>query len=80
MYELPRACSQRQLPTAPCPLTRQELRVLQQLGKGCVYKKIAQELGISPSTVRTHLHNIYGKLGVADRAQAVLYATACGWL
>ena len=32
------------------------------------------------STVRTHLHNIYGKLGAVDRAQAVLHATERGWL
>jgi HD-like signal output (HDOD) protein/DNA-binding CsgD family transcriptional regulator len=80
MYELPGASSQRQLPTEPCPLTGQELRVLQQLGKGRVYKEIAHELGLSPSTIRTHLHNIYRKLGVANRAQAVLFATGRGWL
>ena len=35
---------------------------------------------LSTSTVRTHLHNIYGKLGAVDRAQAVLIATERGWL
>jgi HD-like signal output (HDOD) protein/DNA-binding CsgD family transcriptional regulator len=80
MYELPRASSQRQLPTDPCPLTGQELRVLQQLGKGRVYKEIAHELGLSPSTIRSHLHNIYRKLGVGNRAQAVLFATGRGWM
>ena len=38
------------------------------------------ELELSTSTVRTHLHNIYGKLGAVDRAQAVLIATERGWL
>ena len=38
------------------------------------------ELGLSTSTVRTHLHNVYGKLGVMDRAQAVLIATERGWI
>jgi HD-like signal output (HDOD) protein/DNA-binding CsgD family transcriptional regulator len=80
MYELPGSPSQRQLPTDPCPLSGQELRVLRQLGKGRVYKEIAHELGLSPSTIRTHLHNIYRKLGVANRAQAVLFATGRGWL
>jgi HD-like signal output (HDOD) protein/DNA-binding CsgD family transcriptional regulator len=80
MYELPSASSQRQLPSDPCPLSGQELRVLQQLGKGRVYKEIAYELGLSPSTIRTHLHNIYRKLGVANRAQAVLFASGHGWL
>jgi len=40
----------------------------------------AHELTLSTSTVRTHLHNIYGKLGAVDRAQAVLIATERGWL
>jgi len=80
MYELPGSPSQRQLPTDPCPLSGQEVRVLQHLAKGRVYKEIAHELGLSPSTIRTHLHNIYRKLGVANRAQAVLLATGRGWL
>jgi DNA-binding NarL/FixJ family response regulator len=80
MFELPSASAQRQLPTDPCPLTGQELRVLKQLGKGLVYKEIAHELGLSPSTIRTHLHNVYRKLGVDNRAQAVLFATGRGWL
>jgi DNA-binding NarL/FixJ family response regulator len=58
----------------------QQLQVLQQLGKGLVYKEIAYELGLSPSTIRSHLHNVYRKLGVANRAQAVLFATGRGWL
>jgi HD-like signal output (HDOD) protein/DNA-binding CsgD family transcriptional regulator len=64
----------------PCPLSGRELAVLQQLAKGSVYKKIAHDLSLTVSTIRTHLHNIYGKLGVADRAQAVLVATKNGWL
>ena len=48
--------------------------------QGMVYKQIALELSLSTSTVRTHLHNIYGKLGAVDRAQAVLHATERGWL
>ena len=46
--------------------------MLQRLAEGKVYKQIAHELTLSTSTVRTHLHNIYGKLGAVDRAQAVL--------
>ena len=80
MYEPPSTSGQRQLPSDPCPLSQRELRVLQQLGKGRVYKEIAHELGLSTSTVRTHLHNIYRKLGVDNRAQAVLFATGSGWL
>ena len=57
-----------------------ELEVLKRLAQGMVYKQIAHELSLSTSTVRTHLHNIYGKLGAVDRAQAVLHATERGWL
>jgi putative nucleotidyltransferase with HDIG domain len=71
---------QRQHHLDPSPLTRREAEVLRQLAKGSVYAKIAQDLALTASTVRTHLHNIYGKLGVADRAQAVLIADKRGWL
>jgi DNA-binding NarL/FixJ family response regulator len=64
----------------PCPLSDRELDVLKRLAEGKVYKQIALELALSTSTVRTHLHNIYGKLGAVDRAQAVLLATERGWL
>jgi DNA-binding NarL/FixJ family response regulator len=50
------------------------------LAEGKLYKEIAPELGVSMSTVRTHLHAVYEKMGVADRAQAVLRATEMGWL
>jgi putative nucleotidyltransferase with HDIG domain len=64
----------------PCPLSQREMEVLKRLAEGNVYKQIAHELELSTSTVRTHLHNIYGKLGAVDRAQAVLVATERGWL
>jgi putative nucleotidyltransferase with HDIG domain len=80
MYELPSSASQRQRHIDPCPLSGRELGVLQRLAEGKVYKQIAHELTLSTSTVRTHLHNIYGKLGAVDRAQAVLIATERGWL
>jgi putative nucleotidyltransferase with HDIG domain len=80
MYELPSSAGQRQRHVDPCPLSGRELGVLQRLAEGKVYKQIAQELALSTSTVRTHLHNIYGKLGAVDRAQAVLIATERGWL
>jgi putative nucleotidyltransferase with HDIG domain len=79
MYELPNT-QQRQRMVDPCPLSARELGVLQRLAEGKVYKQIAHELTLSTSTVRTHLHNIYGKLGAVDRAQAVLIATERGWL
>jgi putative nucleotidyltransferase with HDIG domain len=80
MYELPSVPTQRRRHVDPCPLSGRELGVLQRLAEGKVYKQIAHELTLSTSTVRTHLHNIYGKLGAVDRAQAVLIATERGWL
>jgi putative nucleotidyltransferase with HDIG domain len=64
----------------PCPLTDMELRALRGLADGKVYKEIATDLNIAVSTVRSHLHKTYKKIGAADRAQAVLMATERGWL
>jgi putative nucleotidyltransferase with HDIG domain len=80
MYELPYPVNGRARQVEPCPLSGRELEVLKRLAEGKVYKQIAMELSLSTSTVRTHLHNIYGKLGAVDRAQAVLLATERGWL
>ncbi len=70
VYELPNASTQRQRSAYPCPLSRRELEVLQRLAKGGIYKQIADDLGLSTSSIRSHLHNIYRKLNVPDRAQA----------
>jgi putative nucleotidyltransferase with HDIG domain len=80
MYDLPYPQTGRNRAIDPCPLSARELEVLKRLAEGKVYKQIALELDLSTSTVRTHLHNIYGKLGAVDRAQAVLLATERGWL
>ncbi|MDX6670187.1 MAG: hypothetical protein QOI91_550 [Solirubrobacteraceae bacterium] len=80
MYELPYPQNGRQRQIDPCPLSEREQEVLKRLATGKVYKQIASELSLSTSTVRTHLHNIYGKLGAVDRAQAVLVATERGWI
>jgi LuxR family maltose regulon positive regulatory protein len=53
------------------PLTRREREVLEYLGKWLSDKEIAQQLSISPRTVKKHASNIYGKLGVKNRMQAV---------
>ena len=50
------------------------------LSEGMVYKQIAGEMQLSVSTIRTHLHNVYGKIGAVDRAQAVLTARDRGWI
>ncbi len=81
MYELPLPASGgRPRRVDPCPMSAREVDVLRRLARGMVYKQIAGELGLSTSTVRTHLHNVYGKLGAMDRAQAVLIATERGWI
>jgi putative nucleotidyltransferase with HDIG domain len=81
MYELPLPTSGgRPRQVDPCPMSAREVEVLRRLARGMVYKQIASELGLSTSTVRTHLHNVYGKLGAMDRAQAVLIATERGWI
>ena len=56
------------------PLTQRELEVLRLVAQGRENKDIAQELVISEATVRTHVSNILGKLHLASRTQAALYA------
>jgi putative nucleotidyltransferase with HDIG domain len=80
LFELPQGVGSRRRASGPCPLSSRELDVLRRLAEGKVYKQIAQELELSASTVRSHLHNVYGKLGALDRAQAVLMATEQGWI
>jgi DNA-binding NarL/FixJ family response regulator len=53
-------------------LTRREQEILGLLAKGYLYKEIADQLGISLSTVRAHLHTIYEKLHVQSRTEAVV--------
>ena len=53
-------------------LTPREKQILEELVKGSLYKEIAWELGIGVETVRTHLHNIYAKLHVRTRTEAVV--------
>jgi putative nucleotidyltransferase with HDIG domain len=80
LFDLPRASGSRRRRAEPSPLSDRQTAVLRLLADGKVYKEIAAELGLAPTTVRTHLHNIYGLLDVPDRAQAVLRATDMGWL
>jgi len=55
-------------------LSRREQDVLQLLVEGLEYKQIAEKLFISPATVRTHIANIYQKLHVNSKAQAIMLA------
>jgi DNA-binding NarL/FixJ family response regulator len=53
------------------PLTSREQEVLQFLAKGMVYKEIGDVLGIAFGTVKQHIHNIYEKLHVTNRMEAI---------
>jgi NarL family two-component system response regulator LiaR len=59
-------------------LTERELEVIKALAQGKSNKEIAQTLGISEKTVRNHASNIYNKLHIFDRTQAVIYAIRRG--
>jgi putative nucleotidyltransferase with HDIG domain len=80
LFDLPHSGGSERRRAEPSPLSARETTVLRILAQGKVYKVIADELGLSTSTVRSHLHKAYEKLGVADRAQAVLRATEMGWI
>jgi DNA-binding NarL/FixJ family response regulator len=53
-------------------LTKREQEILALLAKGYYYKEIAEQLGITLSTVRAHLHSVYEKLHVQSRTEAVV--------
>jgi len=61
-------------PPTPDPLTPREVEVLRLVAQGLQNWEIAERLVISEATVRTHVSNITGKLHVASRTQAALYA------
>lgn len=61
--------------TTATSLTRREREVLRLLATGANTKVAAERLGVSPATVRNHVQNLLGKLGVHSRLQAVAYAT-----
>ena len=56
------------------PLSERELEVLGLVAQGLTNREIAERLFITVGTVKTHVHNIYGKLGVRGRTQAAARA------
>jgi two-component system, NarL family, response regulator LiaR len=65
-------------PESPEELTERETEVLRLLAQGQSNKQIARSLHIAEKTVKTHVSNILGKLGVQSRTQATLYAIRTG--
>ena len=65
-------------PESPEALTERETDVLRLLAQGQSNKEIARELNIGEKTVKTHVSNVLGKLGVQSRTQAALYAVRIG--
>lgn len=61
-------------------LSRKERAILEALSTGLTNRQLAQELGITTNTVKFHLSNLYDKLGVKNRAQAIafFYSTRMG--
>ena len=62
------------------PLTDREIEVLRLTARGMTNKEMGRQLGISARTVQGHLANIYGKLGVYSRTEAVTEALRRGWI
>jgi NarL family two-component system response regulator LiaR len=59
-------------------LTAREREVLVLIGRGFPNKLIARELGVAEKTVKTHVGNVLGKLGISDRTQAAVLAVRAG--
>lgn len=62
------------------PLSEREMEVLHEAARGLPNKDIARRLSLSVRTVHTHLGNIFSKLGVGSRTEAVLLALRNGWI
>ncbi|HZS78792.1 MAG TPA: response regulator transcription factor [Ktedonobacteraceae bacterium] len=66
------------MPDLPEPLTEREREILALVAKGASNRQISETLFITEGTVKNHLSNILGKLGVRDRTQAALKAREWG--
>jgi len=62
------------------PLSDREMEILRLAARGISNKDIAEKIFLSPRTVQVHLGNIFSKLGVASRTEAVLFGLKRGWL
>lgn len=68
-----------QKPEIASLLSDREVDILKGMVEGLDYKMLAERLCVSPHTVRTHIHNIYKKLHVNNKTQAVKIAMKRGW-
>jgi len=62
------------------PLSERELEVLRLIASGCTNQEIAEKLVIAVSTVKSHINNLYGKLGTNRRTEAIAIARKSGLL
>ena len=65
---------------APERLSPREFEVLDLVSRGFTYVEVGVQMGVSASTVQTHIRNIYGKLDVHNKSEAVFEARSLGWL
>ena len=68
---LPAALAQRIMATDTSQISDREREILRLLAEGATNLQIAQQLNISVNTVKVHVRNIFGKIGVTSRAEAV---------
>ena len=59
-------------------MTRRQEEVLRLVATGLTNKEVAAQLGLSVHTIETHLHSIYGKIGVLTRGAAICFAAGHG--
>jgi DNA-binding NarL/FixJ family response regulator len=60
------------------PLTRREREIVRHVARGMRNAEVAERLGVTEGTVKTHLNNVFQKLGVRDRVELTLYAVRTG--
>ena len=63
-----------------CPLTPRQFAILCALANGKTVKQVALSMGVAASTIRTHMHHAYRRLGVTCDTQAVGHLLRSGWL
>jgi DNA-binding NarL/FixJ family response regulator len=67
-------------PDSKLPLSQRELQILAIIGQGRTNKEVAETLCISSHTLKNHLNNIFKKLAVEDRTQALMFCVRRGWV